>query len=190
MQCAERLINAFLHGSGTSGGASGHLNSSHLPDNSQFSSASVASNNLDMPSSSSTTILMSKTNQLSDDSMGSSKSFSQVDNAETDHTDKPVPQQASDTDEATAGTNTYVNKLATASASTVSSIASTEGSLTLEAHTKEDNKAAVTTDEMTTNNLSASPAATAVPGGFHTKKLQHGKYCMHSYVPLDTAKHR
>ena len=123
-------------------------------------------------------MLMSRTNQLSDDSIGSSKSFSQVDNTETDHTDKPVPQQASDTDEATAGANAYVNKLATASASTVSSIGSTEGSLTLEAHTKEDNKAAVTTDEMTTNNLSASPAVTIVPGGVHTKKPQHGKYVL------------
>ena len=175
----------------TSSGAYHQAHHSQKPEPSHIGSAKVASNNLGMPSSSSTTAqttLEPKTNWLSGDPSGTSVSFSQDDKVGT--TTKTVPQQVSDSDETTAGSGTYSGKLATTSV--VSSIASTEGSMdtpTLEAYEKEDGGATVATDEMTTNNLSDSPAsATTVGGGasfspVSTKKCQQsGKYILRAHL--------
>ena len=177
----------------TSSGAYPQAHHSQKPEPSHIGSTKVASNNLGMPSSSSTTAqttLEPKTNWLSGDPTGTSASFSQDDKVGT--TTKTVPQQVSNSDEATAGSGTYSGKLATASASAVSSIASTEGSMdtpTLEAYEKEDGGATVATDEMTTNNFSDSPAsATTVGGGAsfspisNKKSQQSGKYILRAHL--------
>ena len=135
-----------------SGTPSGQLHYSQIPD----PSAKLTSNNFSMET------LESKSNWPSDDSSGTSKSFSKDENTESESI---TPQQVSDSDEAIAGSTSYSNKLAVASANVVSSIASTEESVTLETYNKEDAGVTVTTDEMTTNTFSDSLAATATVGG-------------------------
>jgi len=132
------------------------------------------------PKSPYSTTLKAKTNQL--DTSGTSQSFSQDDTIM-----ETVPEQVSESHEATEGSHTYSNNLATASASTVSSIASTEESVdktTLDEYGKEARGATVTTDEMTTNNLSDSPVA-ATTGGASvstSKPQQSGKYVLLLYL--------
>ena len=136
-----------------------------------------------MPSSTSvqpkrpySTTLKAKTNQL--DTSGASQSFSQDDTIM-----ETVPEQVSESHEATERSHTYSNKLATASASAVSSIASTEESVdntTLE----EAGVATITTDETTTNNLSDIPVA-ATTGGASvstSKPQQSGKHVLLLYL--------
>ena len=147
------LCVAGIHSNfGTLSIASGQLHYSQTPKPSD----KLASNNLGMKTPE------SKTNWLSDDASGTSKRFSNDEKTESENTTKTVPQQVSDSDEATAGSSTYTNKLAAASASTVSSITSTEESVTLEAYNKEVTGVTITTDEMTNNNL---PATTTEGGG-------------------------